>query len=165
VFPALAAAQPSRGLGREGSDLLQLPRHRYYPVRSVYCSTHPLPAADIRLWSRHSREFSVLRLSHHCFAPAVNSTCLRAGARVLQYPKALSTANAGDWAENVNRASKQGTWRSILDAMGAAQGSATKKSKQGLCSPCVRRNIRMRCFPIESPESRSPTAIGTDTVE
>jgi hypothetical protein len=44
--------------------------------------------------------------------------------------KALSTASAGHWAGKCEQG-KQGTWRSILDAMGAAQGSATSKSKQG----------------------------------
>jgi hypothetical protein len=42
----------------------------------------------------------------------------------------LSTANAGDWAENVNRASR------VLGDLfsmrwGRLKGSATKKSKQG----------------------------------
>jgi hypothetical protein len=131
VYPALAAAHPQGvWMARFGSTVLQLPRYRYYPVRSVYILAIQHSPKDIRLWSRHSREFAVLQPSHQCFGPGcqlhMSESCRKSSA----LSKALSTASAGHWAGKCEQG-KQGTWRSILDAMGAAQGSATSKSKQG----------------------------------
>lgn len=78
--------------------------------------------------------------------------------------KALSTAKAGDWAENVNRASRVlGDLFSI--AMGAAQGSATKKSKQALFAVCDEKHYSDEMFPDKKLRESINDAIGTDADE
>ncbi len=156
MCPGSCSCSTLKGSGREGSDLLYLPRDRYYPVRSVllYCSTRSVPAADIRLWSPHSREFSVATTLAPLLCPGCQLLMSERCRKSSAVSKALSTANAGDWAENVNRAS-----RVLGDLFSMRWGrlrAQPREVKTGSVRRVLRRHIRMRCFPTKIPESRSP---------
>jgi hypothetical protein len=131
VYPALAAAHPPRGL--DGKVLIYCTAVAQVSILSRPISLHISNSALSHGHQTMVTAFTRVRCAT-TLAPMLwpgcqlhmSESCRQSSA----LSKVLSTASAGHWAGKCEQG-KQGTWRSILDAMGAAQGSATSKSKQG----------------------------------
>jgi hypothetical protein len=151
--PGSCSCSSPKGSGREASDLAVqgwlLSRPISQSINDSALTHHQRRISDyghgIHASSLcyHSRTTALPRLSTPHVRELPQELC--------SYPKPLSTANAGDWVGKCEQGKQGGTWRSILDAMGAAQGSATKKSKQRALFAVCERDFRLRCFPTKAP--------------